>query len=249
MNDSNSSRAAHEIEHGRKLAQSEPERIWGWDTPAGCRRADRRADLIARGADLRPGKRALEIGCGTGLFTEKFARSGAEIVAVDISPELLEKARARGLPEPQVRFLAMPFEHCDLEGPFDAVIGSSVLHHLDIKPALEKIFALLKPGGILFFAEPNMLNPLIIVLKNVKWIKRRFGDSPNETAFFRWRFLRLLLETGFEKPMITPYDWLHPATPKGMIGTVAAAGGVLEKTPLLREFAGSLLIRATRPLL
>jgi 2-polyprenyl-3-methyl-5-hydroxy-6-metoxy-1,4-benzoquinol methylase len=247
MNDSNSSRAAHEIEHGRKLAQSEPEHIWGWDTPAGCIRAERRAELIARGADLGPGKRALEIGCGTGLFTEKFARNGAQIVAVDISPELLEKARARGLPASQVRFLAMPFEQCDVEGPFDAVIGSSVLHHLDIKPALVRIFTLLKPGGILFFAEPNMLNPLIIVLKNVKWIKRRFGDSPNETAFFRWSFLRLLLETGFEQPVVAPYDWLHPATPKGMIGAVRAAGEILEKTPLLKEFAGSLLIRATRP--
>jgi 2-polyprenyl-3-methyl-5-hydroxy-6-metoxy-1,4-benzoquinol methylase len=248
MKDPNSSRAAHEIEHGRKLARHEPERIWGWDTPAGRLRAARRAELIISGAALGPGKRALEIGCGTGLFTEKFAQSGAQIVAVDISPELLEKARARGLPESQVRFLAMPFEQCDVEGPFDAVIGSSVLHHLDIRQALAKIFTLLKPGGVLFFAEPNMLNPLIIVLKNIKWIKRRFGDSPNETAFFRWRFLRLLLETGFEKPLVIPYDWLHPATPKNMISAVKAAGGILEKTPLLKEFAGSLLIQANRPL-
>jgi 2-polyprenyl-3-methyl-5-hydroxy-6-metoxy-1,4-benzoquinol methylase len=247
MSVSNPSRATHEIEHGRKLAQNEPERIWGWDTPAGRLRAVRRGDLIALGAALGPGKRALEIGCGTGLFTEMFAQSGAQIVAVDISPELLEKARARGLQESQVRFLAMPFEECDVEGPFDAVIGSSVLHHLDIKPALAKIFTLLKPGGVLFFAEPNMLNPMIIVLKNIKWIKRRFGDSPNETAFFRWRFRRLLIEAGFESPVITPYDWLHPATPEKMIGAVKAAGEILEKTPLLKEFAGSLLIRANRP--
>jgi len=248
MNDLNSSRAAHEIEHGRKLAQHEPEQIWGWGTPAGQLRAARRADLIISGAALGPGKRALEIGCGTGLFTEMFARSGAQIIAVDISSELLEKARARRLPESQVRFLAMPFEECDVEGPFDAVVGSSVLHHLDIQPALAKILTLLKPGGVLFFAEPNMLNPMIIVLKNIQWIKKRFGDSPNETAFFRWRFLRLLLETGFENPLVTPYDWLHPATPEGMINGVRAAGGIFEKTPLLREFAGSLLIRANRPM-
>ena len=127
MKDSNSSRAAHEIEHGRKLVQREPELIWGWGTAAGRLRASRRADLIINGAALDPGKRALEIGCGTGLFTEKFVRTGAQIIAVDISPDLLEKARARGLPESQVRFLAKPFEQCDVEGPFDAVIGSSVL--------------------------------------------------------------------------------------------------------------------------
>lgn len=247
MNDPNSSRAAHEIEHGRKLARSEPESIWGWGTPAGQVRATRRADLIIGGAALGPGKRALEIGCGTGNFTEKFARSGARIVAVDISPDLLEKARARCLPESQVRFLAKPFEQCDVDGPFDAVIGSSILHHLDMPPAMAKILALLKPGGVMCFAEPNMLNPQIMIQKNIPWIRERLGDSPDETAFFRWPLRRLLLGTGFENVSITPFDWLHPATPERMIGAVGAMGRILEKTPVLREFAGSLLIRASRP--
>lgn len=247
MNDPNSSRAAHEIEHGRKLAQHEPEQIWGWGTPAGQFRAARRADLIIRGAALGPGKRALEIGCGTGNFTEKFARSGAQIVAVDISPDLLKKAQARRLPESQVRFLAKPFEQCDVDGPFDAVIGSSILHHLDIQPALAKILVLLKPGGVMCFAEPNLVNPQILVQKNIPWIRERLGDSPDERAFVRWPLRRRLLRTGFESVVITPFDWLHPATPEGMIGAVRTAGTIFEKTPLLRELAGSLLIRASRP--
>jgi len=176
-----------------------------------------------------------------------FARSGAQIVAVDISPELLEKARERGLPEAQVRFLAKPFEQCDVDGPFDAVIGSSILHHLDIRPALAKILALLKPGGAMCFAEPNMVNPQILIQKNVPWIRERLGDSPDETAFIRWPLRRLLLRTGFESVAITPFDWLHPATPRPLIGTVSATGMLLEKTPILKEFAGSLLIRACRP--
>ena len=247
MKDSSPSRAEHEIEHGRKLARNEPEQIWGWGTPAGRLRAIRRADLISRGAELGSGKRALEIGCGTGNFTEQFARSGAQIVAVDISPELLEKARARGLPESQVHFLAMPFEECDVEGPFDAIIGSSVLHHLDIQPALAGILTLLKPGGVMCFAEPNLVNPQIMIQKNVPWIRERLGDSPDETAFVRWPLKRLLKKTGFEGVAITPFDWLHPATPEGMIGAVQAAGKIFEKTPLLKELAGSLLIRANRP--
>ena len=248
MNDSTSSRAAHEIEHGRKLAQHEPEQIWGWGTAAGRLRAARRAELIIGGAALGPGKRALEIGCGTGNFTEKFARSGAQIVAVDISPDLLEKARARGLPESQVRFLAKPFEQCDVDGPFDAVIGSSILHHLDIQPALAKILALLKPGGVMCFAEPNLVNPQIMIQKNVPWVRERLGDSPDETAFVRWSLRRLLLKTGFDRVVITPFDWLHPATPERLIGAIRAAGNILEKTPLLRELAGSLLIRGSRPI-
>ena len=248
MKDSNPSRAAHEIEHGRKLVQCEPELIWGWGTVAGRLRASRRADLIIHGAALDAGKRALEIGCGTGLFTEKFARTGAQIVAVDISPDLLEKARARGLPESRVCFLAKPFEQCDRDGPFDAVIGSSILHHLDIQPALARILALLKPGGVMCFAEPNLVNPQIMLQKNVPWIRERLGDSPDERAFIRWPLEQLLLKTGFERVVITPFDWLHPVTPEGMIGFVKAVGSIFEKTPLLKELAGSLLIQAARPI-
>ena len=228
------------------LALSDPERVWGWGTPAGSVRAHRRADLIAMGAGLRPGRRALEVGCGTGTFTEIFASTGADLVAVDISAELLEKARARRLPPGRVRFLEMPFEECHVEGTFDAVIGSSILHHLDVPAVLPKIFALLKEGGRMVFAEPNMLNPQIALQKNIPWLKRLLGDSPDETAFVRWSFLRSLRDAGFGDIVITPFDWLHPAIPAPMISVVSRLGSCLERTPGIREFAGSLLIRARR---
>lgn len=240
-------RAEHEIEHGKKLAANDAEVIWGWGTPAGKLRAQRRGQLIAEGAGLRPGMRALEIGCGTGLFTEMFAHSGAHILAVDISPELIELARQRDLPAEQVVFLDQGFEECDIHGPFDCVIGSSVLHHLEVEPAIKKIYDLLKPGGVMSFAEPNMLNPQIMVQKNVPWIKRMLGDSPDETAFVRFRFRTFLERLGFERVEITPFDWLHPLTPGPLIGAVRGMGRVLECVPGVREFAGSLHIRACKP--
>jgi 2-polyprenyl-3-methyl-5-hydroxy-6-metoxy-1,4-benzoquinol methylase len=235
-----------EVEHGRFLAEHDAEEVWGWNTPAGRFRATRRAELVAVGAGLASGSNALEIGCGTGLFTETFAKSGARILAVDISEELLVQARARGLPSDRVRFLAKPFEDCNIDGPFDAVIGSSVLHHLDLGRALPKIRELLKPGGKLCFAEPNMLNPQIMVQKNIPTIKKRLGDSPDETAFVRWSFKRRLEAEGFKDVEITPFDWLHPWTPVPLIPAVRSLGRLLEHIPLVREFSGSLLIKAAR---
>jgi 2-polyprenyl-3-methyl-5-hydroxy-6-metoxy-1,4-benzoquinol methylase len=242
------SRADHEIIHGKELAEGDPEMIWGWKTQAGKRRVQRRAKLIAVSASLSPGKYVLEIGCGTGIFTEMFTQTGARIVAVDISGDLLEMARAKNLPPAQVQFLEKRFEDCESIGPFDSIIGSSVLHHLDIKPALTTIFKFLKPRGALSFAEPNMLNPQVALQKNISWIKKAMGDSPDETAFLRWRIKELLYQAGFVDIQITPFDWLHPATPSKLINAVEKVGLFFEKVPLVREFAGSLHIFARRPI-
>lgn len=241
-----SNRAAHEVAHGKKLSESGAEQVWGWGTPAGQVRFQRRAAWIVEHAGLQPGVQALEIGCGTGNFTEVFAASGAALLALDISEDLLEKARARSLPN-TVRFVCQPFETLDMAGTFDAIIGSSVLHHLEIKPALAELFRLLRPGGIMAFAEPNMLNPQIMVEKNVPWIKERMGDSPDETAFFRGQMRRLLRDAGFTAISVTPRDWLHPAVPGRMITTVRKVEALLNKIPLVREFGGSLYIHARRP--
>lgn len=239
-----SNRAAREIEHGQWLAAHDTEAVWGWGTPAGKVRARRRADLIIDGAALAHGSRVLEIGCGTGMFTEMFAATGATIAAVDISPELLAKARARGLPPDQVSFYERRFEDCEIQGGYDAVIGSSILHHLDIKPALRRITELLKPGGRISFAEPNMLNPQVFLERKLNYLPMFSYTSPDETAFVRWQLANCLKEMGFKDVTIKPFDWLHPATPKSLIGIVSALGRVVESVPLGREFSGSLYIGA-----
>jgi len=241
----NRHRAAHEIEHGLLLARGDTEAIWGWATPAGQRRAARRAALITRAVGLNPGMRVLEIGCGTGLFTEMFAASGAHLDALDLSPHLLDKARQRGLPPDRVVFRLGRFEDGDINGPFDAVIGSSVLHHLELAPALRRIRRVLADGGWMGFAEPNYMNPQIFVTYKL----RRFFPhiSPDEDAFFKERLKRSLESAGLTSVQITPFDWLHPQTPKPLIPAVERVGRILETTPLIRSFSGSLLIRAQKP--
>ena len=234
------------------LAAAESEATWGWSTPAGQSRARRRADLIISAGGLRPGRTVLEVGCGTGLFTAHFAATGARIVAVDISPELLAKAIARQLPADRVKFEQRRAESLERSDPafrewapegFDAIIGSSVLHHLDIPAAIATCQELLAPGGRMVFAEPNLLNPQV-------WMERNFRSwfpyvSRDETAIVRWEMRRRLEQAGFSNIVITPFDWLHPATPAPLIRVVDGAGRAIEQVPGLREFAGSVLISAT----
>ena len=120
------------------------------------------------------------------------------------------------------------------ERVFDSVVGSSVLHHLEIEEALREIYRVLKPGGRIYFTEPNMLNPQIAIQKNVPWVKRKLGDSPDETAFFRWPLRRLLEETGYRDVRIDPFDFLHPKTPVPLVNRLNAV------RPISRKRAGDL---------
>jgi len=241
-----SRQAEHEIAHSKRLASVDTELVWGWGTPAGKMRAKRRGELIISFSEMDSKSRILEIGCGTGLFTEMFSKTGAEIIAVDISPELIVEAKKRNYPGGNVQLVCQRFEDLQNIETFDAIVGSSVLHHLDIEKALSVIFKLLKSGGRFAFTEPNMLNPQVF---SVLTFLRKHLDfvSPDETAFIRWPFKKMLNTFGFEDAKIVPFDWLHPATPNRLIPHISALGQLLEKFPGIREFSGSLVITGRRP--
>lgn len=241
------SRLAREIAFHRSIADR-AELVWNWDSPAGRIRAARRAALFVEHAQLAPGRTALEVGCGTGLFLDQVARSGARLHALDLSTELLARARARVAGHAHVSIQCgnaeqMPYP----DGRFDAVYGSSVLHHLDLDRALREVFRVLRPGGRMVFAEPNIVNPQVAVMFHVGATKTYFGVSPDEMAFSRFRAVRALRAAGFRDGRATPFDFLHPSTPASLLAAVARLGLLAERTPFLREIAGSLLVRAVKP--
>ena len=83
-----------------------------------------RAIMLSRLPQDLAGRRVLDAGCGTGAMTEELARRGAEVVAIDISPALVEIA-ARRLPEalaPRVTFASGDMLAADL-GSFDHVMA------------------------------------------------------------------------------------------------------------------------------
>ncbi len=237
-------RIAKEIQHGRFLAKHGAGEIWNWESPAGKLRWARRVNMLSK--HLGPSMSVLELGCGAGYFTRELARTGADIIAIDVSPELLEIARTN-CSAPNVRYeIQNAYELIYPEAVFDSVVGSSVLHHLEIEMALREVYRVLKSCGTICFTEPNMLNPQIAIQKNVPWVKRKLGDSPDETAFFRWPLRRLLEQLGYHEVQIDPFDFLHPKTPVPLVDRLNSLGRVLENVPIISEFAGSLYIRAIK---
>jgi SAM-dependent methyltransferase len=235
------------MEHHSEIAER-ADFIWNWDSPSGRRRADRRAGIFVERCGLGPGRLALELGCGTGIFLEKVARVGARVVGLDLSADLLARARARLDGAPNVVLHRGNAEQMPYPSSFfDAVYGSSVLHHLALERALAEVFRVLRPGGACVFTEPNILNPQVALMFRLGLTKRYFGVSPDEKAFSRFRALRALRAAGFEEAGVDPFDFLHPATPERLCDAVDRLGRAIERVPLLREFTGSFVVRARRP--
>ncbi|EWH01525.1 class I SAM-dependent methyltransferase [Halomonas sp. BC04] len=71
-----------------------------WQASRYAHHADFVPALGAEVAELlapKAGERILDLGCGDGSLTEVLARSGATVIGVDASPDMIEAARARGL--------------------------------------------------------------------------------------------------------------------------------------------------------
>jgi SAM-dependent methyltransferase len=239
-------RLAREIAHHRDIAER-ADQVWNWDSPAGRRRAARRAGLFVEQARLGPPSQALELGCGTGVFLEQVARCGARVRALDLSMELLARARERVRGVSNVQLTCgnaeqMPFP----DASYDAVYGSSVLHHLHLERALREVHRVLRPRGTIVFTEPNILNPQVALMFHCGPLKGHFAVSPDEMAFSRFHVARLLRRLGYARVDVTPFDFLHPAVPEPWVDRAARLGERVERMPLLREIAGSLLICASK---
>lgn len=108
---------------------------------------------------LRPEDRVLEIGCGTGfMITIPLIQAGWDVIGVDTDSASIEYGQrimsAEGLDPHSLRSVMAE----ELEGPFEAVILSEVLEHMQteaICALLRTTRALLAPGGQLFVTVPN----------------------------------------------------------------------------------------------
>ena len=110
---------------------------------------------------LGPGRvAALDVGCGPGLF-DRHLTAAFELHGVDVSPEMVERARAAN---PEVEYeVSEPRRLPHEDSRFDLAFAVCVLHHVeraDRLPLLEEMARVVRPGGLVAVFEHNPWNPL-----------------------------------------------------------------------------------------
>jgi ubiquinone/menaquinone biosynthesis C-methylase UbiE len=111
---------------------------------------------VERLLGLEPGERVLEIACGNGEFARRMAELGGQVLAVDFSEGMLERARAHG-GEVEYRATDAMDEEALLAlgdpASFDVVVSNMAVMDMEsIEPMAEASSRLLKPGGRFVFS-------------------------------------------------------------------------------------------------
>lgn len=113
------------------------------------------AGRLVEHAGIRAGMRVLDVACGTGVVAVSAARMGARVTGLDLTPELLEQARANA----QLAGVEIDFHEGDVEQlPFDAemfdVVVSQYGHMFAPRPevATREMLRVLKRGGTIAFS-------------------------------------------------------------------------------------------------
>lgn len=143
-------------EHDRDLARAFDAQAEAFERAKAQRDAGALKRLVAFAA-LPEGARLLDAGCGPGLVAEAFLEAGFRVRGVDLSAEMVRRARERcarfgdRASFAQGSLLDLELDpRADPAGPLDAAVSRNVLHHLESPAAfLAHQVALLRPGGVL----------------------------------------------------------------------------------------------------
>lgn len=189
--------------------------------------------------------RMLEIGCGTGEYTKQVAPffPNSKIIGLDISEKILDIARKKCKDIRNVSFVVRSaYKTGFRDDQFDVVYGFYVLHHLEISKLKKEMLRILKPGGYVFFYEPNIFNPIVFLIKSNKFLKKMVRDSPNEGAINPVKIGKYLDEFKILNITMTEFIWPFNIIPVQLLIPIDKTTNKLRYNPVIKYLSGSVQI-------
>lgn len=193
----------------------------------------------------------LDLGCGTGRASLPFAKQGSTVIGLDISEEMVKKARdksfAQGLQEHTDYLVG------DAENPpftsrsFNVVIAFGVLHHVP-KPqdVLKEISRLMKPGGYYFGHENNqtILRPLFdLTMKISKLWDEEAGNHPliSTKNLKKWS-KEANMKVNYKTSVFLPPHLFNLVGESNAKKLISISDSIAQLIPFLKDQGGVLII-------
>lgn len=185
------------------------------------------------------GRRVLDIGCGDGASSLRLPELGASyVLGMDVSRSAIARAQAHAQPG-RLEFRVGDVARDLGEERFDCIFGRSILHHVDYRGLLPRLYAeRLTPGGTMLFMEPQGENLLIraytrlvasahtpdersFVTEDLDWLSAHFPDCqlyPINYLSFPAAIASSLLRLGPDSVLLRVCDradeWLARRVPR-----------------------------------
>ncbi|GHU95731.1 hypothetical protein FACS1894156_5810 [Bacteroidia bacterium] len=198
---------------------------------------------VVRSKGLEMGK-LLEVGCGTGLFTQKLAEALPElnIVATDGFQTMLNIAQQRLANYKNVQcnlydISTPPPNNLFSINKLDIVCGVDIIHHIeDPVAAMATWRTLVKPNGILLFLECNPANPAMYI---------RNYNHPEEKRLYLNNVKNLTTwatTAGWKNVVVKNLPIYLPSGPKKMWNCLTKTEELIHKIPLVNKMSGVFLV-------
>ena len=179
--------------------------------------------------------RVLEIGCGTGVYTEWMNRRGLDVVAMDLSPPMIEEARRRCA---DARYLDGDCEDpgpvlaaAGVEAGFDAIVGVNTFsYYPDKAKALANYHRLLAPGGRFVVVDMNGVSPYYALMAMTgfnelgQWMAPLKDSNPATVT-------RLLGDAGFRVETLTRFAYIPNGLGSVAVSLLKPLDGLLRRLP------------------
>ncbi len=187
----------------------------------------------------------LNVGCGTGDLVRRMRAEGIRADGADDDEELLKAAR-RGAGEFFLTDLELRSPEIEA-GKYDVTVSTGLLHRLverdRVGVSVVSMMRPTRPGGYILILDNNPLNPYWLFLMG------KFPRDRGPTRMVSGREIRhALAATGSLVLGNYPMGWVGDFTPDFLLPVAARAESVLERIPVLRQFAAFNAYAALKPL-
>ncbi len=136
----------------------------------------------------------LDIGCSSGIMTKEYSKSFKKVFGIDIDEQAVEFAK-KNFQSTNIEYIVSPIEESNFApGIIDVITCSHIYEHVPSSELLfKKIYELLKPGGVCYFAAQNRYNLNIIEahynLPFLSWIPKKIANiyikyTRNENEYY-----------------------------------------------------------------